>query len=171
MTAMKNKLLLPIKISVLLLLFLTRCSNKESLQTELSNSEKDDIKKEIIQIVDNYFESVKSNDIEEILIFWSNSDDFIHAGDGSIFGGYKEWSSYLREWTNPDRKWLYWNNKDIHVIVIDRIAASYTMNFENAFIEKGDTIKVKGSWTYVFRKENSEWKVVASNGMHKGFTY
>ena len=168
---MKNKLLLTIKITTLLLLFLTRCSNKESLQTELSNSEKDNIKSEIIQRVDVYYEAVKNNNIKEILTFWSSSDDFIHAGDGSIFGGYKEWSIWLREWTKPDRIWLYWNNKDIHVIVIDKIAASYTMNFENAFIEKGDTIKVKGSWTFVFRKENSEWKVVASNGMHKGFTY
>lgn len=171
MTFMKDKLLLAVQISTSLILFLTGCSNKELLQTELSKAEKEEIRAEIIQIVDDYFEAVKSNDIERILAFWSSSDEFIHAGDGSVFGGYKEWSSYLREWTKPDRIWLYWNNKDIHVVVIDKVAASYTMNFENSFIEKNDTVRVKGSWTYVFRKEGSEWKVIASNGMHKGFTY
>ena len=171
MTFMKNKLLLATQVSILLILFLTGCSSKESLQTELSNAEKEEIRAEIIQIVDDYYEAVTSNDIERILTFWSSSDEFIHAGDGSIFGGYKEWSSYLRGWTKPDRIWLFWNNKDIHVVVIDKVAASYTMNFENSFIEKSDTVRVKGSWTFVFRKEGSEWKVIASNGMHKGFTY
>ncbi len=167
------KKLFPVLITQMLQfsLFLAGCNTNSPQSDQLSVSEKEKIKSEITQRVDKYYEAVKTNNIDEILSFWSDSDEFIHAGDGSIFGGYKEWSNWLREWTKPDRKWLYWNNRDIHVIPIDKIAATYTMNFENAYIEKGDTMKVRGSWTFVFRKEYSGWKVIASNGMHKGFDY
>ena len=61
--------------------------------------EKEEITAEIIEVVDKYIEAVTSNDLEKTLAFWSDSDEFIHAGDGSIIGGYAEWSSWLRDWT------------------------------------------------------------------------
>lgn len=137
----------------------------------MTTLEKEQIKQEITKTVDSYFEVVKANDIERILEFWSDSEKFIHAGDGSIIGDYKEWSNWLKDWTNPDREWLYWNNKDVHVIVLDKLTGTYTMNFENAFVYNGDTTRVKGSWTYVMCKEGNHWKVITSNGAHKGFSY
>lgn len=115
--------------------------------------------------------AAKSKDVEGMLSFWSDSEDFIHAGDGSIFGGYEKWSNWMRSKNDEIDEWLYWNNTDIHVIVLARNAAAYTMNFEFAFIEGGETRKVKGSWTYVFRKTQSSWQVVMSNGTHIGLSY
>ena len=148
-------------------------SDNSSQSTELPEEVKKKIDLEIRQRVDDYFENVKSKDIEGMLSFWSDSEDFIHAGDGRIFGDYNKWSNWLK---NRNRKgtvdeWLYWNNTDIHIIVLSRNAAAYTMNFENAFIENGKTRKVTGSWTYVFRKSESGWQVVMSNGTHIGLSY
>lgn len=137
----------------------------------LSAEEKEQIEREIRRTVDEYFEAVKSKDLPNILSFWSNSEDFVHAGDGRIFGGYQEWSSWLKNNIDGADEWLYWNNTDIHVLVLARNAACYTMNFENAAIRNRETQEVRGSWTYVFRKAESGWQVVHSNGTHIGWSY
>ena len=167
MHALKSQFLLHLALIVLI----TFTSCKKTDERKLTRLEKEQITKEIVGVVDNYFKVVQANDIDQILEFWSDSEEFIHAGDGSIVGDYEKWSNWLKDWTNPDRKWLYWNNTDVHVIVLDKMTGTYTMNFDNAFILDGDTMKVKGSWTYVLRKEGVEWKVITSNGTHKGFDY
>lgn len=158
-------------LSLFLMLTLVSCQAEPSQTLDLSESEKESIKSQITQRVEDYYEAVTNNKIEEILNFWSDSEEFIHAGDGSILGGYQEWSSWLKEWNNPARDWLYWNNEDIHVIVLDKNIATYTMNFENAYVENMDTSRTTGAWTFVFRKDEETWKVIASNGTHKGFSY
>jgi ketosteroid isomerase-like protein len=150
------------------------CNIDNSSRLEvLTEEEKEQIELEILQTVEDYVEKVKSRDLEGILSFWSDSEDFIHAGDGSIFGGYEKWSNWIRRHITNDaiEEYLYWNNTDIHVIVLARNAAAYTMNFENAFMENSETRKVTGSWTYVFRKSESCWQVVMSNGTHIGLSY
>ena len=135
----------------------------------LSTEEQGRIEREIRQTFEQYVEAVKSKDLASILSFWSNSEDFVHAADGRIFGGYREWSTWLRN--NEVDEWLYWNNTEIHVVVLARNAASCTVNFEYAWISDGETQEVQGSWTYVFRKSESGWQVVHSNGTQIGWTY
>ena len=127
--------------SVLFFALIMGCNiDNSSRPEELSDEAKKQIELEIRQTVDDYFEDVKSKDIEAAISFWSDSEDFIHAGDGRVFGGYEKWTNEMRNF-NKDivEEWLYWNNSDIHVIVLSRDAAAYTMNFENAFIENGET--------------------------------
>jgi len=123
-----------------------------SRSEELSEEEKEQIELEILQTVEDYVEEVKSRDLEGILSFWSDSEDFIHAGDGSIFGGYEKWSNWIRMGIKNDvvDEYLYWNNTDIHVIVLARNAAAYIMNFDNAFIENGETRILNSSRTLGF---------------------
>ena len=159
---------------MLFFVLLMGCGNDNSSGSEeLTDESKEQIEIEIRQTVDDYFENVKSKNLEAMLSFWSDSEDFIHAADGRVFGGYEKWSNWLIDQNKKDtfEEWLYWNNSDIHVIVLSRDAAAYTMNFENAFIENGETRKVTGSWTYVFRKSELGWKVVMSNGTHVGLSY
>lgn len=159
---------------MLFFVLLMGCNIDNSSRSEgLTDESKVQIELEIRQTVDDYFENVKSKNLEAILSFWSDSEDFIHAGDGSVFGGYEKWSSWLKDMNNKGtvEEWLYWNKSDIHVIVLSKDAAAYTMNFESAFIENGETRTFTGSWTYVFRKSESKWKVVMSNGTHIGLSY
>lgn len=158
-------------VAMPVIIFITGCNSTSRPSSVLSSSEKKKIKSEIIQRVDWYVNAITNNRIEDMLKFWSDSEEFVHAGDGSVFGNYEKWSNHMRNWNDPKRNWLYWNNKDIHVIVLSHDAAVYTMNFENASVLKADTNRVTGSWTYVFRKEGEQWKVIASNGMHRGYNY
>jgi ketosteroid isomerase-like protein len=160
--------------NILVFVLLVGCRiDNSSEPEELSIESMEQIESEIRQTVDDYFENVKSKNLDAMLSFWSDSEDFIHAGDGSVFGGYEKWSNWLtdRNKKGTVEEWLYWNNSDIHVIVLSKDAAAYTMNFENAFIENGETRKVTGSWTYVFRKSELGWQVVMSNGHHIGLSY
>ena len=160
--------------SMLFFVLLMGCGNDNSSGSEeLTDESKEQIEIEIRQTVDDYFENVKSKNLEAMLSFWSDSEDFIHAADGRVFGGYDKWSNWLIDQNKKDtfEEWLYWNNSDIHVIVLSKDAAAYTMNFENSFVENGETRKVTGSWTYVFRKSELGWQVVMSNGHHIGLSY
>lgn len=160
--------------SLIAFLLLVGCSNSNSSGLEkLTDDLRLQIEMEIRKTVEDYLENVKSKNLEGILSFWSDSEDFVHAGDGSIFGGYEEWSNWLinRNKSGVVEKWLYWNNSDIHVIVLDKNAAAYTTNLEMSFISQGDTTEVTGSWTYVFRRTEAGWKVITSNGTHVGLSY
>lgn len=150
----------------------TSCINQEQYnQTELSQEEKEKTSTEIKRAVDNYIKAITSNDLDKMLAFWSDSEEFIHAGDGIVVGGYKEWTNWLRDWFNPEREWLYWKGSNVNTVVLSKEAAVYTYNFEDAYVDGLDTTRVEGAWTFVFRKENNEWKVIASNGAHEGLSY
>ena len=135
----------------------------------MSDAERSRIEQEVRQTVQNYVEAGKAKDLPKILSFWGDFDDFVHAGDGRVFGDHDKWTAWIRD--NLPDEWLYWNNSDIHVAVLAPNAASYTMNFEVAWIKDGETQEVTGSWTYVFRKTAAGWQVVQSNGTHIGFSY
>jgi ketosteroid isomerase-like protein len=147
------------------------CNGDHSLGSHgLTEKLKGQIELEIRQRVDDYFQA---KDVEAMLSFWSDSEDFIHAGDGRIYGGYEKWSNWIKNWNregNIDQV-LYFNRSDIHVVVLSEDAAAYTMNFEWSFVQNGETRIVPGSWTYVFRKSDLGWQVVMSNGTHIGFSY
>ncbi len=132
----------------------------------MSDAERSRIEQEVRQTVENYVEAVKDADLPKILSFWGDFDDFVHAGDGSIFGDHEKWSAWITD--NLPDEWLYWNNSDIHVAVLAPTAAAYTMNFESAWVKDDQTQEVTGSWTYVFRKTAAGWQVVQSNGTHIG---
>lgn len=113
--------------------------------------EREQIDREIRQTVSDYFEAAKAKDVEKLLSFWSDSEDFVIAGDGNVLGGYDKWAAWLVAKMDQIDKWIYWNVDDIHVTILSRNAAAYTMNFDYSFIEQGETREVNGSWTYVFR--------------------
>ena len=148
------------------------CINQEQQEkTGLTLEEEEKVRSEIISAVDNYNKAITSNDLDRMLEFWSDSEDFIHAGDGIVVGGYEEWANWMKEWYNPNRKWLYWKGSNVNTVVLSKEAAVYTYNFEDAYVDGIDTTRVNGAWTFVFRKENSKWKVIASNGTHEGISY
>lgn len=99
--------------------------------------------------------------------FWSDSEDFVFAGDRKILGGYEAWVDVLNQWAETTDRYLYWNNSNIKIEVLSRNAACYTMEFDNERISAaGDTLNTKGSWTYVFKKYDDGWRVIQTNGTH-----
>ena len=48
---------------------------------------------EIQDVLDGYRIAMLSRDYETMLSFWSNSKDFVFAGDGRILGGFDAWKA------------------------------------------------------------------------------
>ncbi len=54
-----------------------------------------------------------------------------------------------------------------HPYVLAGDAASFTTEYEWTIVTTaGDTVTAHGSWTYVFKSFDGEWKVVHSAGTH-----
>ena len=136
---------------------------------DLTPAQRASIETEVRQALDDYGASVMAEDYDEVEAFWGDFEDFIHAGDGRVFGDRDAWISWLGA-NRPDG-WVSWEYSDIHVAVLGPKAASYTANFEVVSVVGGEEVPSTGSWTYVLRKTDSGWRVVHSNGKHNEFSY
>ena len=95
------------------------------------------------------------------------SKALVIAGDGKMTGGYDDWGKQLLGFIEGREKMLSWEWRNVRISVLSRTAASATYEFEHTeSLKKGGTFGVKGTWTYVFTKEDGRWKIVQSNGTH-----
>jgi len=156
----------PIKLylAIGLLAILSSCSNGDSV----SDEERASITKEIQERLDGYANAVKRKDLEWVQKFWSDEKDFVLAGDGELSTDYnsvvvKDYGDFFT--TMKEMSYLDWNNG--HALVLNQNTVSYATKFDwQAVMESGDTIKSRGSWLYLFKKSDGQWKVVHSAGTH-----
>jgi ketosteroid isomerase-like protein len=152
-------------VYMLPLILISGCQSKTG--NDISLEERKAIVKEVTRTAEQYVEAVMGGDLKGMLAFWSDSEDFVFAGDGVIIGGYDELSALLTRSHEETERWLKWESYNVNVAVLSRDAASYTYEFEYAKIKKdGSTLNTRGSWTSVFRKREGVWKVVHANGTH-----
>ena len=141
----------------------------DSLGNSLSAADTAKIEAEVRKALDDYAASVVAGDREQVAAFWGDFEDFIHAGDGRVFGAREAWLAWMAS-NQPDET-VSWEFSDVHVAVLGAKAASYTANFEVVNIVGGKESTTTGSWTYVLRKTDDGWRVVHSNGKHNEFSY
>lgn len=99
--------------------------------------------------------------------FWGDFERFVFAGDGVILGGHREWSETLRQYEEQLDRWLTFEFQNIHVEALSTAAATATAEFEHSRITvDGDTVSVRGAWTYVFKWSDGKWTMVHTNGTH-----
>ena len=102
-----------------------------------------------------------------MLSFWANSENFVHAGDGVLTVGYDKFAAKQRNNISNIVSVKIVETKNTQIYVLSKNAVSYSFEFEWSMIKRsGDIISSRGSWTYVFKKFGSEWKVVHSTGTH-----
>jgi hypothetical protein len=155
------------KLKILFLLLavftLSNCTQKG----ELSEAEKLAISEEIQNRAAGYSEALVNKDLKWFQSFWSDEEDFVFAGDGQIQTEYDAVITQpLSELLPNIDEVLHFEFTNDHVCVFGRNAASYATNFSWGMVISGDTLQSKGSWLYVFKKSNDEWRVVQSAGTH-----
>ena len=122
---------------------------------------------EIRQVLDNYREAMLTRDYDAMLSFWSDSEDFIFAGDGRILGGLEAWKAETTRHYEQTRRWEQWEWQSVHILPLSDSAASATLEFRFRWIDSdGVTHNSRGAWTYVFVKSDGAWKVIHTNGTH-----
>ena len=150
---------------LLALLFFSGCQSKSV--RELSLQDRDVIVQEIKQRLEEYRDAVMRRDLEEYLGFWSDSDEFVFAGDGRILGGYEEWAKLTTQHNAETEKWLKWDYGDMHIVVLGQNAATCTTEIEMGKLNvDGSTQNLKVVWTYVFKRHGDVWRVIQTNGTH-----
>lgn len=147
-----------------LLIVLQSCSNSDNI----SNDEQTNITKEIQGRLDGYSEAVKRKDSDWIQNFWSDEKDFVLASDGKIETNYDSvMTKEYRDAFKTIQEMTYLNFSNGHALVLSKNAVSYATNFDwQAIMVSGDTVKASGSWLYLFKKSDGQWKVVHSAGTH-----
>ena len=133
----------------------------------MSQEERQNVVAEIHERLDSYADAVTRLDIDAMLSFWMDSEEFVFAGDGVILGGYDEWTSLMSQRSGETEQWLHFNFHNVKVVVLSRNAASATVELDNRRVwANGDTASTGGAWTYVLRKDEGEWKVIQTTGTH-----
>ena len=122
---------------------------------------------EVQVVLDGYREAMLSRDYDAMLGFWSDSDDFVFAGDGRILGGFEAWRTETTKHYKATRHWEQWDWQSVHILPLAPSAASATLEARFRWVDTdGLTHNLRGAWTYVFVKSDDGWKVVHTNGTH-----
>lgn len=141
-----------------------------SAEGELTPGAREQIYDEISRTLDDYKQAVTQKELNAVKAFWSDAEGFVFAGDGTILGSSEEWYEKLDWYHNDTEKWNHWEYRNLHVEALARDAASATVEFENSrTTTAGETVRVKGAWTYVFKKYDGKWRVIQTNGTHINF--
>jgi len=133
----------------------------------LSEAERAQVRAAVQLRMDGYFEAVRQQDLDRMLAFWADTDAFVFAGDGALIAGYDSFASELRGARAATARVLSLTGSNQHVYVLARDAAALSLEFEGSTVTvAGDTARLRGSWTYVFKLFDEGWKVVHSAGAH-----
>jgi ketosteroid isomerase-like protein len=125
------------------------------------------VRSEIQQALDNYSNAMLTHNYDAMAAFWSTSDDFVMAGDGRILGGSDAWVKLMDQYYEDFDKYYVWDYQDVHILPLSERSAVATVEMRFRWhTTKDEIMNSRGSWTYVFRKEDGVWKVVHSNGTH-----
>ena len=141
-----------------------------SAEVGLTPDDRERIVQEISRTLDAYKEAVTHKELSAIKAFWSDADGFVFAGDGTILGDSRAWYDKL-DWYHKDtEKWNHWEYRNLHIEPLAMDVASATVEFENSRTTTvGETVRVKGAWTYVFKNYGGKWRVIQTNGTHITF--
>jgi len=134
---------------------------------QMDEAQRQLVEGEVRERLDQYATAVTAKNLDAILSFWSDSDDFVFAGDGSILGGFDEWAAIATQDNERTDRWISWKWKHVQILPLSRDAASVTLEFEyEKVLVEGDTVGGSGSWTYVMKRTDAGWQVYHGNGHH-----
>lgn len=132
----------------------------------LSDAERAEVTAAVVASLDGYREAALRLDLEGMLALWADVDGFALAGDGELTD-YPGLEQQAREEVTTMQSVLSFELSDRHTYVLAPDAASHTARFRwSAVLATGDTLRVRGSWTWVFKNFDGGWKVVQSGGTH-----
>lgn len=131
-----------------------------------TDAERAVITKAVEARVDGYIDAARRHDLDWFLEFWANVDGFVVAGDGNLVD-HAAWEQQVRKAVADTRDILNLEFFNRHTFVLAHDAAVHTTQFRWGVVgTTGDTLRMHGSWTYVFKNYGGVWKVVHSAGTH-----
>jgi ketosteroid isomerase-like protein len=147
------------------ILLLWSCS--ASAPARLTDADRAEVRAAVQERMDGYLDAVRRQDLDWMLGFWADTDEFVFAGDGSLIAGYDGFGTQLRAASAATAAVLDLSASNEHLFVLARDVAALSLEFEGTMVTvAGDTVRSRGAWTYVFKQFGDGWKVVHSAGTH-----
>lgn len=114
-----------------------------------------------------FFEAMKQLDLPKYLDFYVESDELVMAADGNLVSGRAAFEDYVKKAFDPVDKFNYINLPQKHIAVLCPDSAVASVEYDESFdLKTGETNRIRGSWIYVFRRDNGVWKIVHMGGTH-----
>ena len=159
--------------SILFALSLLICSQLKlyGQDSQLSEKEIEEIKREIIKRAEKQENDLNKLDYEEIMTFYADVDDFIIFGDGYYWGDYITidliWKSFT---TNvKENIWEFSNPK---ILVFTKDIASLLVEFDHKRInQNGENVGGHGCFSLAMQRIDGDWKVVTMHVTHNYYVY
>ena len=137
---------------------------------ELTEEQKAAISQAIEQRVSEYRAAVQALDLEAMLAFFAETEETVHAADGELIAGHDALAAFYRERLPGFAAIQEIEFRNLHTQVLAADAASCTFEFQwTAETAEGELLNSRGSWNFVFRQMDDEWKIVPSTGTHLYF--
>lgn len=152
-------------ISVLVCLLIVKCAPQT--EVALSNEEKESIKREVNQAIDNWMNLPKTDWLDHMLLGMHLNDDFVMVSDGKIIKGEESMSKFVVESMQYIDYIANVQTPERYLNVISRDVVIISLKFtEDVHLKSGDVLTAKGGFQYVYKKIEDEWKVVGMAGAH-----
>ena len=145
-------------ILIMLMLVVFGCSNN---QTELTDSEKENIKAEVMDVFSNVTEEVNNHDYEKMMQYCWNDPNYIYVANGTLV---KSWDSNYESasdiHSDPENQSFTVDYDEIIIKVLKRDAVLLVGNGSFHNINTDEGIKsVSLVVTFLMEKINNEWLI------------
>ena len=151
-------------ITILGFLFLAACT---FVDKPVTDEEKEQIKMEVTQIFNHLLDEMEALNFEGFVNYNQFDEKYSTIMDGVIsIGGdvakemFKGSFEYIKEF-------LYADMTETHFDVLDRNVVQVMGSFDEAYVTMtGDTLKVKGTGSYIFKLFETDWKLIHLSAWH-----
>lgn len=117
--------------------------------------EEDKIKKEIKKAAIDHLNCLTA---EKALSHFTK--DIIAVSNDRLFASYDELKKDVQDYYNILKKVNYTEWSDIHILIINDDAATFTAKFKYSFTSIDDEkTNLEGIWTALFVRESKEWRI------------
>lgn len=133
----------------------------------LTDSQRTEIINSVEQSFSEFSDQFVQLDIEGIMQSFAAGDEIVWANDGAVLEGRNAIEMWMRETLGPIQDWNSMEYGEAHIYILAKNAVVHSVDFDESFtLSNGDTVRVRGAWTNVFKLSDGEWKVVHSAASH-----
>ncbi len=136
-------------------------------EAEMDAATKEAVRSAVEERVLGYFQAMRDSDLEYMLGYYADSDDFVYADFGNPTLGYDDYADFLRGFVESGMSITSLEVDPPHIVVLSSSVASSSFEYSWTMADaEGNSLSAVGAWTYVFKKIDGVWQVVHSTGAH-----
>ena len=140
---------------------------KTTTEQSLTDSQRTEIIKTVEQSFSEFSDQFVQLNPEGIMESFASEDEIVWTVDGAVFKGRNAIEKWMREALEPVQVWNTMEYGEAQIYILAKNAVVHSVDFDESFtLATGDTARVRGAWTNVFKRINGEWKVIHSAASH-----